>query len=49
MFIKSNISKMFLLFLAMLCGLRNLSSLTRDWAMVVKALSPNRGTARELP
>lgn len=48
MFIKSNMSKM-RLFLAMLCGLQNLSSLTRDWAMVVKALSPNRGTARELP
>ena len=40
---------MLLLFLAMLCGLQNLSSLTRDWTMVVKVLSPNYGTARELP
>ena len=51
MFIKSNISKMLLLFLAMLCGLQNLSSLTRHLARAlgVKVPSPNHWTAREFP
>ena len=41
----------FLSFLAMLQGLWDLSSLTRDrtWALAVKAQSPNHWTARELP
>ena len=42
---------LFIYFLASLCGLRDLSSLTRDgtWALAVKALSPNHWTAREFP
>ena len=37
--------------LAMLCGLRDLSSPTRDWthSLVVKVWSPNRWTSREFP
>ena len=38
-------------FLATLCSLQDLSSLTRDrtWAMAVKAPSPNHWTTREFP
>ena len=41
----------FLFFVATLCGLRDLSSLTRDWtwATAVKVPSPNHWTAREFP
>ena len=40
-----------LLFLAVTCGLRDLTSLTRDWtwALVVKAPRPNHRTARKFP
>ena len=41
----------YIIFLGGLCGLQDLSSLTRDWtwAMAMKALSPNHCTTRELP
>ena len=41
----------YFLFLATLCGLRDLSSLTRDWnwPSAVKAWSPNHWTSRDSP
>ena len=44
-------SALIYLFMAMLCGLQDLSSLTRDWtwALAVKTISPNHWTTREFP
>ena len=41
----------FIYLLAALCGLQDLSSLTRDcaWTMAMKARNPNHEAIRELP
>ena len=50
-FLHVKFSFFFFFFLATLCGLWDLSPLTRDWiqATAVKVPSPNHWTAREFP